>query len=91
MSALEAMAFGKPVVGSRMGGIPELVAEGETGLLFEAGNAGELGACLDRLMSDPALRQRMGQAARVRAEREFSLEKHNAGLMEIYTSLVKLQ
>lgn len=89
MSVLEAMAYGKPVVGSRMGGIPELVAEGETGLLFEAGNAGELGACLDRLMGDAALRQRMGRAARARAEREFPLEKHNAGLMEIYETLVR--
>ncbi|MCK6384174.1 MAG: glycosyltransferase family 4 protein [Rhodocyclaceae bacterium] len=88
MSVLEAMAQGKPVVGSRMGGIPELVAEGETGLLFEAGNVVELGACLDRLMGDPALRRRMGQAARARAEREFSLERHNAGLMKIYNSLI---
>lgn len=89
MSVLEAMAQGKPVVGSRMGGIPELVAEGETGLLFEAGNVVELGACLDRLMGDPALRRRMGQAARARAEREFSLERHNAGLLAIYAGMLK--
>lgn len=88
MSVLEAMACGKPVVGSRMGGIPELVTDGETGLLFEAGNAAELGACIDRLISNPALRQRMGRAARVRAERDFSLERHNAGLMEIYNGLL---
>lgn len=88
MSVLEAMAQGKPVVGSRMGGIPELVADGETGLLFEAGNAAELGACLDRLMAEPALRQCMGRAARARAEREFSLERHNAGLLEIYAGLL---
>lgn len=89
MSVLEAMACGKPVVGSRMGGIPELVADGETGLLFEAGNVAELGACLDRLMGDAALRQCMGQAARARAEREFSLDRHNAGLMAIYETLVR--
>ena len=89
MSVLEAMAQGKPVVGSRMGGIPELVADGETGLLFEAGNVAELGACLGRLMADPALRRRMGQAARARAGREFSLEKHNAGLTAIYETLVQ--
>lgn len=88
MSVLEAMACGKPVVGSRIGGIPELVTDGETGLLFEAGNAAELGACIDRLIRNPALRQRMGRAARSRAERDFSLERHNAGLMEIYNGLL---
>lgn len=88
MSVLEAMAYGKPVVGSRMGGIPELVAEGETGLLFEAGNVVQLREQLDTLMASPALRQSMGQAARLRAEREFSLDKHNAELMAIYESLV---
>lgn len=91
MSVLEAMAYGKPVVGSRMGGIPELVADGETGLLFEAGNVQELQEKLTTLMGAPALRQSMGRAARARVEKEFSLERHNAGLMEIYESLVNMQ
>lgn len=91
MSVLEAMAYGKPVVGSRMGGIPELVAEGETGLLFEPGSVVELQEKLDTLMLSPELRRSMGQKARARVEREFSLERHNTGLMEIYKSLVKLQ
>lgn len=89
MSVLEAMAWGKPVVGSRMGGIPELVVDGETGLLFEAGNVAELSACLGRLMDAPALRQRMGRSARMRAERDYSLERHNAGLIEVYDALVR--
>lgn len=87
MSVLEAMAYGKPVVGSRMGGIPELVEEGRTGLLFEAGNADELAAMLDRLMASAELRRQMGTVARQRAETVFSLESHNAGLMDIYKSL----
>jgi len=88
MSVLEAMAYGKPVVASRIGGIPELVLDGETGFLFEAGDAGELRMILDRLMSDSALRARMGAAGRIRAERQFSIEKHNANLMDTYRSLV---
>lgn len=88
MSVLEAMAYGKPVVGSRMGGIPELVADGETGLLFEAGNAGELRAQLDRLMADPGLRGAMGRQARQRVEAEFSVTRHNACLMDVYKSLL---
>lgn len=88
MSVLEAMAYGKPVVGSRMGGIPELVVEGETGLLFDAGNVVQLRAHLDSLMASPELRQSMGKRARLRAEQEFSLDKHNADLLAIYESLV---
>lgn len=89
MSVLEAMAFGKPVVGSRMGGIPELVDDGKTGLLFDAGNAAQLCDHLDELMANPDRRREMGRQARLRAEREFSLEKHNAGLLNIYESLLK--
>lgn len=88
MSILEAMAYGKPVVGSRMGGIPELVADGVTGKLFSAGNSDELCAALDGLMADPALRYDMGKKSRERAELEFDLEHHNRRLMEIYTSVL---
>lgn len=87
MSVLEAMAYGKPVVGSRMGGIPELVEDGKTGLLYEAGNVTELASVLDRLMSSAELRRQMGMAGRQRVETAFSLDLHNAGLMDIYKSL----
>lgn len=87
MAVLEAMAYGKPVVGSRMGGIPELIAENETGLLFDAGNATQLREHLDALMAYPELRLSMGQRARLRVEREFSLDQHNNSLMAIYESL----
>lgn len=88
MSILEAMAYGKPVVGSRMGGIPELIEEGVTGFLFEPGNSNTLREVLASLMGDPALRSHMGKHARHKVEREFSLEQHNQRLMEIYTSVV---
>lgn len=88
MSVIEAMAYGKPVVGSRMGGIPELVEEGRTGFLFEAGNAGQLSDAVATLMAQPELRRLMGAAARVRVEKEFSLDRHNAGLMNIYQSVL---
>ncbi len=88
MSVLEAMAYGKPVVGSRMGGIPELVEDGKTGLLHEAGNVNELTSALDRLMSSAELRQQMGMAGRQRVETAYSLDSHNAGLMKIYKSIL---
>lgn len=88
MSILEAMTYGKPVVGSRMGGIPELVVDGVTGKLFSAGNHDELRAALDGLMADPALRYDMGKNSRERAELEFDLEHHNRRLMQIYASVL---
>lgn len=88
MSVLEAMAHGKPVVASRMGGLPELVADGETGLLFQSGDVAELRAHLERLMADPAQRTQMGRRARQRAEDEFSIVGHNARLLDLYHSLL---
>ncbi|MDP2229622.1 glycosyltransferase family 4 protein [Methylotenera sp.] len=88
MSVLEAMAYGKPVVGSRLGGTMELVEEGKTGLLFEAGNVNELTSALDKLMASSELRRQLGEAGRKRVEAFYSLDKHNAGLMEIYKSVL---
>jgi glycosyltransferase involved in cell wall biosynthesis len=60
------MSAGVPVVASRVGGLPEAVVDGSTGLLVAPGDAGELAAAIDRLMSDGALRQRLGAAGRER-------------------------
>jgi glycosyltransferase involved in cell wall biosynthesis len=65
--ALEAMAAGRPVVASRVGGLPELVIDGETGLLVPPGDAPALFRALDRLLADPELQTRLGQAAMQRA------------------------
>lgn len=89
MSILEAMAYGKPVVGSRMGGIPELIVDDVTGKLYTAGNSDELQAALTYLMGNQVVRQAMGTKARVRAELEFDLNHHNARLLEIYSAARK--
>jgi len=64
MKIVEALAAGKPVVAPRVGQIPELVRDGQTGLLFSPGNADELGAALTTLIDDPPRRVSMGNAAR---------------------------
>jgi glycogen(starch) synthase len=70
--AAEAMAHGRPVVASAVGGLLDLVADEETGLLVPPGDVGALRAALERLLGDAALRRRLGEAGRERARAELS-------------------
>ncbi|MEU6814460.1 glycogen synthase [Streptomyces sp. NPDC046860] len=84
---LEAMACGTPVVASRVGGIPEVVDDGRTGLLVDTGDGFEtnLARALDTVLADPAAARRMGEAGRVRAVGEFgwdAVARRTAGLYE---------
>jgi sugar transferase (PEP-CTERM/EpsH1 system associated) len=69
---LEAMAVGLPVVATQVGGVPEIVLDGETGLLVPPGDSETLAQALIRLLRDPDLRSRMGRAGRRRVEQHFS-------------------
>lgn len=73
-TVLEAMATALPLVASRTGGIPELLRDGEEGLLVPPGDPAALGAALRRLAADPGLRDRLGAAARARILQEFTLD-----------------
>ncbi len=88
MSILEAYAYGKPVIGSRIGGIAEMVEHGRTGLQFAPGNANELADCMRTLWLDEPLRAQMGRAARDKIEREYSAEAHYERLMDVYRRLL---
>ncbi|MEI6437346.1 MAG: glycosyltransferase family 4 protein [Candidatus Omnitrophota bacterium] len=87
VSVMEAFALGKPVVGSRMGGIPELVKDGETGYTFTSFQAAELTDVIKRLANDPAGIERMGKAGRRLVEENYSADKHYNGLIGIYGQL----
>ena len=73
---MEAMAAGRPVVAYRTGGVPEMVADGTTGILVEPGDVDGLARGLVELARDEALRRRMGEAAAARARTELSVAKH---------------
>jgi len=72
MMVCQAFAAGKPVVASRINGIPEYVRDGETGLLFAPGDAAGLATSLDRLAADEGFRLSLGREARRTAEQLFS-------------------
>ncbi len=80
----EAMLHGKPVICPRIGGLPEIVDDGETGFLFEPGDAADLAGKIRRLWDRPALCRRMGRAARRKAERQYRPERYYARLMDVY-------
>ena len=84
LSVLEAMAAALPVVATRVGGIPEVVVDGETGILVDAGDAAGLAAALERLLADAELRARLGRAGRRRAEKEFDLPRFQAAHVAVY-------
>ena len=85
ISILESFAFGKPVIGSRIGGIPEMVEEGLNGYLFEPGNADDLKDKLELMLSKPKKDiEQMGKAARDKVEKEYNAELHYERLMKVY-------
>ncbi len=73
--AMEAMAAARPVVASRLGPLEEIVADGETGLLVPPADPEALSRGLALLLHQPALAQKMGQAGRLRVEREFTIQQ----------------
>lgn len=83
MVILEAMAAGLPVIGARAGGIPEVVVDGETGLLFEGDSPEDLLRCIRLLASDAGIRRRMGQAGRTRAETHYDRPTQHRKILEI--------
>ena len=85
---LEAMAAGKPVVATSVGGNVEAVQNGVTGLLVEPRNADQLAAAMSRLLDDPALRSVMGVAARRRVEARFEMDHMIKSYESVYERLI---
>jgi glycosyltransferase involved in cell wall biosynthesis len=88
ISVLESLAMGKPVVGARIGGIPEMVRDGETGWLFESGNVDALEAAMRAAKDcEPSEVASLGRQGRRLVETEFSRERYAASMLDIYARL----
>jgi glycosyltransferase involved in cell wall biosynthesis len=88
IAALEAMAQGIPVVASEIGGLREIVVNGETGFLVPSKDSAQLAAHLKELVCNPDLRARMGEAARRRATENFSRERESNAIQTAYQKLL---
>lgn len=88
LAALEAMVSGKPVVATRVASLPEVVVDGETGLLVEPGNIEGLTDALVRLAVDKEMRLRLGSAGRRRAAERFSLQAMLDGTLAVYQEVL---
>jgi glycosyltransferase involved in cell wall biosynthesis len=87
-SIIEAFALGKPVIASRIGGIPEIVKEGETGLTFEPGDAQDLVAQIKILLASDSKIEGLGRKARKFVEDNFSSEMYYKNLLEVYRKVI---
>lgn len=88
VSVLEAMAYQCGIVATRVGGIPQMIEQEQTGLLIEPKDPEGLKSALQKLLSDPELCERLGKNARAKVQKEFSIEKSLQELIKIYQQLV---
>lgn len=88
LTLLEAMATGLPIIATSVGGNPELVQDGTTGLLFPAGDADALARAISTLIDDPALRQGMGQAGEARIRADFDWQRTVNNYLSLYDALL---
>jgi glycosyltransferase involved in cell wall biosynthesis len=85
----EAMAASKPVVATNVGGIPEVVEDGKTGILVPPKNPAALANAIIKLLKNPGLRKQMGEAGRKRAEEYFTMEKMVKEYEDVYDEIIK--
>jgi glycosyltransferase involved in cell wall biosynthesis len=83
---LEAMAHARPVVATAVGGTPELVVDGETGILVAPGDVDALASALDGLLRDPDRARRMGEAGLARVRAEFNADTLTARVLSLYAA-----
>jgi glycosyltransferase involved in cell wall biosynthesis len=83
------LQLSRPVIGARIGGIPERVIDEETGLLFEMGNVHDLRSKIEHLLNEGDSLRKMGRKARIFVEKEFGAERHYEKLISIYETALQ--
>jgi glycosyltransferase involved in cell wall biosynthesis len=90
LSLQEALSLGRPCIGSRVGGIPEMIEHGINGLLFSPGNVSELAEALSRFMSDEGERDRLGKAGRLKISRlGMNRDQMAASYLDLYRQTIQ--
>jgi glycosyltransferase involved in cell wall biosynthesis len=89
VSAIEAMASACPVVATRVGGLPDLIREGETGLLVPPGDAPAVAAAIVRLLRQPADARRLGQAGQAAVRERFAVQRLISDMERLYQALLQ--
>jgi glycosyltransferase involved in cell wall biosynthesis len=87
-TSIEAMSAQKPVVGTRVGGIPEIIVDGVTGILVPPKSPDELAKAIISILNDPGMAKQMGQAGQERVQRLFSISNHVAEIEKVYRKLI---
>jgi glycosyltransferase involved in cell wall biosynthesis len=88
VSVIESLAAGRPVVATRVGGVPDVIVDGEDGFLVDPGDVDQLADALARLAEDPDLRQRMGEAGRARVVPRYAVDRLVDDVDRLYRSLL---
>jgi len=89
LALLEAMALGKAIIASDLGPRREMITDGTSGLLFEAGNSKDLRSKIETLIGDPALRIQLGRTARETYLARYTPEKNYQILMNVYEHVLQ--
>ena len=89
MAAVEAMAMEVPVIATNVGGIPEVVDDGKTGIIVPPGNIDALCEAIKHLIQNPEIRFRMGHAGRVRVLERFTIESNVSKTEDIFLQLLR--
>jgi glycosyltransferase involved in cell wall biosynthesis len=89
LSVAEAMACAKPVVATRVGAMPEVIADGETGFLVPAQDSGAMADAVEHLLKNASICERMGQAARARAEQLFHRDVYARKILRLYEQVLQ--